>query len=138
MAEPIAPRTAAAIDPDLWCLFDQYVHGDIDRRAFLDRAARVAAASGTTAAALLAGLSPNFARAQKVAPGDARLKTEFVEFASPAGYGKVRAYVARPAQAAGPLPVVLVVHENRGLNPHIEDIARRLALDNFIDRKSVV
>jgi len=67
-----------------------------------------------------------------VAPADARLRTEFVEFASPAGYGKVRAYVARPAQAAGLLPVVLVVHENRGLNPHIEDIARRLALDNFI------
>ena len=65
-------------------------------------------------------------------PTDARIKTEFVEFASPAGNGKVRAYVARPAQAAGPLPVVLVVHENRGLNPHIEDIARRLALDNFI------
>jgi carboxymethylenebutenolidase len=124
--------TTAEIDPDLWCLFDQYVHGDIDRRGFLDRAARFAAASGTTAAALLAALSPDFARAQKVAPGDARLKTEFVEFASPAGYGKVRAYVVRPAQAAGALPVVLVVHENRGLNPHIEDVARRLALDNFI------
>jgi carboxymethylenebutenolidase len=122
----------ADFDPELWCLFDQYVHGDIDRRGFLDRAARFAAASGTTAVALLAALNPNFARAQKVAPGDARLKTEFVEFASPAGYGKVRAYVARPASAAGPLPVVLVVHENRGLNPHIEDITRRLALDNFI------
>ena len=128
-AEPLA---AADIDADLWRIFDQYVHGDIDRRGFLERAARFAAASGTTAAALLAALSPDFARAQKVAPGDARLKTEFVEFASPAGYGKVRAYVARPAQAAGALPVVLVVHENRGLNPHIEDIARRLALDNLI------
>ena len=122
----------ADFDPELWCLFDQYVHGDIDRRGFLDRAARFAAASGTTAVALLAALSPDFARAQKVAPSDARVKTEFVEFASPAGYGKVRAYVARPAAAAGPLPVVLVVHENRGLNPHIEDITRRLALDNFI------
>jgi carboxymethylenebutenolidase len=122
----------ADLDPELWCLFDQYVHGDIDRRGFLERAGRAAAASGMTAAAVLAALSPDFARAQKVPPGDARLKTEFVEFASPAGYGKVRAYVARPAQAAGPLPVVLVVHENRGLNPHIEDIARRLALDNFI------
>ena len=131
-APPIAHLTAATIDPDLWCLFDKYVHVDIDRRAFLDRTARFAAASGTTAAALLAALSPDFAQAQKVAPGDARLKTDFVEFASPAGYGTVRAYIARPAQAAGPLPVVLVVHENRGLNPHIEDIARRLALDNFI------
>ncbi len=125
-------QTAADFDPDLWCLFDQYVHGDIDRRGFLDRAARFAAASGTTATALLAALSPDFARAQQVPPADARIKTEFVEFASPAGYGKVRAYVARPAAASGPLPVVLVVHENRGLNPHIEDIARRLALDNFI------
>jgi len=119
-------------DPELWCLFDQYVHGDIDRRGFLERAARFAAASGTTAVALLAALNPNFASAQKVAPADARLKTESIEIDSPAGYGKVRAYVARPAQAAGSLPVVLVVHENRGLNPHIEDITRRLALDSFI------
>jgi carboxymethylenebutenolidase len=132
MAQPSAHAGITEIDPDLWCLFDQYVHGDIDRRGFLERAARFAAASGTTAAALLAALSPDFARAQKVAPSDARLKTEFVEFASPAGYGKVRAYVARPAQAAGALPVLLVVHENRGLNPHIEDVTRRLALDNFI------
>lgn len=119
-------------DPELWCLFDQYVHGDIDRRGFLERAARFAAASGTTAVALLAALNPDFASAQKVAPADARLKTESIEIDSPAGYGKVRAYVARPAQAAGSLPVVLVVHENRGLNPHIEDIARRLALEDFI------
>jgi carboxymethylenebutenolidase len=132
MTEPEAPLVAADIDPDLWCLFDQYVHGDIDRRGFLARAGSIAAASGTTAAALLAFLSPDFARAQKVPPGDARLKTEFVELPSPAGYGKVRMYVVRPAQAAGPLPVILVVHENRGLNPHIEDVARRLALENFI------
>ena len=132
MTQPAAHVNATDIDPDLWCLFDQYVHGDIDRRGFLERAARFAAASGTTAAALLAALSPDFARAQKVGPGDARLKTESVEFPSPAGYGKVRAYVARPAQAPGALPVLLVVHENRGLNPHIEDVTRRLALDNFI------
>jgi carboxymethylenebutenolidase len=124
-------QTAADFDPEVMTLFDQYVHGQIDRRGFLDRAARFAV-GGTTAAGLLAALSPNFAQAQRVPPGDARLKTEFVEWPSPAGYGKVRAYVARPAQAAGPLPVVLVVHENRGLNPHIEDIARRLALDDFI------
>lgn len=129
-AEPVIDPSQ--FDPELWCLFDQYVHGDIDRRGFLDRAARFALASGTTVAALLAALSPNFAQAQKVAPGDARVRAEFVEFASPAGYGKVRAYVTRPAQAPGPLPVVLVIHENRGLNPHIEDIARRLALDGFI------
>jgi carboxymethylenebutenolidase len=124
-------KTADDFDPEVLRLFDQYVHGQIDRRGFLDRAARVAG-SGFGAAALLAALSPDFAFGQKVAPSDARIKTEFVEYPSPAGYGKVRAYLARPAQAAAPLPLVLVVHENRGLNPHIEDIARRLALDNFI------
>lgn len=126
------PRlTARDFHPDVLRLFDQYVHGQIDRRGFLDRAARYAA--GTTGAAgLLAALSPNFAMAQKVSPQDARLKTGPLEFASPSGYGKGRAYVARPAQASGPLPVVLVVHENRGLNPHIEDVARRIALENYI------
>ena len=128
---PARPRlTADDFDPEVMRLFDQYVHGAIDRRGFLDRAGQYA--SGGSAAALLAALAPNFALAQKVAPSDARIKTEFVEFASPSGYGKVRAYVARPAQAAATLPVVLVVHENRGLNPHIEDITRRLALDNFV------
>jgi carboxymethylenebutenolidase len=127
-----ARLTVADFDPEVMRLFDQYVHGQLDRRGFLDRAGRFAAASGTTAAGLLAALSPNFAAAQKVSPTDARIKSEFVEFASPNGNGKGRALVARPAQAAGPLPVVLVVHENRGLNPHIEDIARRLAVDNFI------
>ncbi|MES1163064.1 MAG: dienelactone hydrolase family protein, partial [Rhizobacter sp.] len=77
-------------------------------------------------------LSPKFAQAQQVPAVDPRITTEVVEFASPKGYGKARGYLVRPAKAAGPLPVVLVVHENRGLNPHIEDIARRLALDNFI------
>ena len=124
--------TAADFDPEVLRLFNRYVHGELDRRGFLDRAARCAAAAGTTAAGLLAALSPNFAAAQKVAPTDPRIKTEFLEFAAPAGNGKGRALVARPAQAAGPRPVVLVIHENRGLNPHIEDIARRLAVDNFI------
>ena len=125
-------KTAADFDPEVMRLFDQYVHGLIDRRGFVERAARIGGTGALGATALLAALSPDFARAQKVAPGDARINTSFVEFPSPAGYGTVRAYVARPAQAAGPLPVVLVVHENRGLNPHIEDIARRLALDDFI------
>ncbi len=113
-------------------LFDQYVHGALDRRGFLDKSSRYAAASGTTAVGLLAALSPDFAQAQKVPPTDARIKTERVEIASPAGHGKINALVARPANASGALPVVLVIHENRGLNPHIEDIARRLAVDNFI------
>ena len=124
--------TAADFDPEVMRLFDQYVHGGIDRRAFLDRASRYAAAAGTTSAGLLAALSPQFAAAQKVPPTDARIKTERVEIPSTGGHGKINALVARPAQAAGNLPIILVVHENRGLNPHIEDIARRLALDNFI------
>ncbi len=127
-----ARKTVADFDPEVMRLFDQYVHGGLDRRGFLDRASRYAAAAGTTSAGLLAALSPQFAAAQKVAPGDARIKTERIEIASPAGHGKINALVARPAQAAAALPVVLVIHENRGLNPHIEDIARRLAVDNFI------
>jgi len=126
------PRlTAKDFAPEVLSLFDKYVHGGIDRRGFLDGAAKFAV-GGVTAAGLLEALSPKFAQAQQVPATDARLRTESVEFASPKGYGKVRAYVARPATASGPLPVVLVVHENRGLNPHIEDIARRLALDNFV------
>ncbi|HET9978392.1 MAG TPA: dienelactone hydrolase family protein [Burkholderiaceae bacterium] len=124
--------TAADFQPEVLKLFDQYVHGALDRRGFLDQAARYAAAGGPTAAALLAALSPDFAYGQKVPPADARIKTERVAIASPAGHGTINALVARPANATGTLPVVLVIHENRGLNPHIEDIARRLAVDNFI------
>ncbi len=131
MSTPPRRLTAADFDPEVLRLIDQYVHGQLDRRGFLDRAAHFAAA-GTSAAALLTALSPNFAAAQKVPANDSRLKLGHVEFDSPAGYGKVRAYLARPAQASVPLPVVLMVHENRGLNPHIEDVARRLALENFI------
>jgi len=127
-----APRkTARDFDPEVLRLFDQYVHGYIDRRGFLAGAARFAVgASG--AAGLLAALSPRFAAAQQVKPDDRRLASRYVEFPSPEGYGKARGYLARPAKAKGPLPVVLVVHENRGLNPHIEDITRRLALENYI------
>jgi carboxymethylenebutenolidase len=133
MNDPKPARlTAADFHPEVLKLFDQYVHGLLDRRGFLDRASRFAAMSGTTAAGLLAALSPDFAYGQKVAPTDARIRTERVDIASPAGHGKISALVARPAQSAGPAPVVVVIHENRGLNPHIEDIARRLALDNFI------
>ena len=124
-------RTAADFPPEVMRLFDQYVHGGIDRRGFLDGAARFAV-GGLSAAALLEALSPKFALAQQVAKADPRIKAEFIEFASPQGYGKARGYLVRPANAALPLPTVLVVHENRGLNPHIEDIARRLAVDNFI------
>ncbi|HEY8359057.1 MAG TPA: dienelactone hydrolase family protein [Ramlibacter sp.] len=127
------PRlTAQDFDQDLLILFDAYVHGDVDRRGFLQKAQRFAKA-GVTAAGLLASLSPNFAAGQQVKPDDARLKTEWVTVPSPAGYGSIRGYLARPASAAGArLPMVLVIHENRGLNPHIEDITRRLALDGFM------
>jgi carboxymethylenebutenolidase len=123
--------TAKDFSPELLTIFDQYVHGDIDRRGFLDRAAKYAAAP-VTAAMLLDMLNPKFAEAQQVAKDDKRIKTESVEIDSPKGYGKIKAYVAKPAGAAGKLPTVLVIHENRGLNPHIEDITRRLAIDNFL------
>ena len=127
------PRlTANDFHPEVMRLLDHYVHGRIDRRGFLDGSARYAAAAGTTAAGLLAALTPDFAAAQQVPANDPRITAESLEFASPQGYGKGRGYLVRPAGVSGPLPTVLVVHENRGLNPHIEDIARRLALAGFI------
>jgi carboxymethylenebutenolidase len=126
------PRpTASDFHPAVLELFDRYVHGGIDRTQFLKAAARYAVA-GLTAEGLLQALSPQFAEAQQVPATDARIKTSYVEFASPQGNGKARGYLVKPAKAAAKLPTVLVVHENRGLNPHIEDIARRLAVDNFI------
>ena len=123
--------TAADFDQELLILFDAYVHGGIDRRGFLERAQKFAV-GGVTAGMLLASLSPNFAAAQVVPKDDRRIKTEMLTYASPAGSGTMKGYLAMPANASGKLPGVLVVHENRGLNPHIEDITRRLALDNFI------
>jgi carboxymethylenebutenolidase len=128
---PTPRLTAADFDQELLILFDAYVHGDIDRRGFLDRAAKFAV-GGVTAAGLLAALSPDFAIARVVPQGDPRITTERIEYDSPAGSGKVKAYLAKPANASGKLPTVLVVHENRGLNPHIEDIARRLAVDGYL------
>jgi carboxymethylenebutenolidase len=124
-------KTAADFHPEALKLFDQYVHGQLSRRGFLERAAKFAAA-GVGAEALLLALSPNFAQAQQVPPADPRIEAQYVEYPSPQGYGKLRGYLVRPAKATGKLPTVLVVHENRGLNPHIEDIARRLALYGFI------
>jgi len=124
-------KTAHDFDQELLILFDAYVHGGIDRRAFLDKAAKFAV-GGVTAAMLLEQLSPKFLEAQQVAPQDARLVAEYKEYDSPNGYRKMRGYLARPAKITGKLPGVLVIHENRGLNPHIEDVARRFALANFI------
>ena len=127
------PRlTAQDFDQELLILFDAYVHGDLDRRGFLSRAQKFATA-GVTAVGLLAALSPDFAAGQQVAKDDARLKTEYASYPSPDGTGSVRGYLARPANAGTTaLPGILVIHENRGLNPHIEDITRRLALDGFM------
>lgn len=127
----MARKTAADFDPDVLILFDAYVHGALDRRGFLDKAAKYTV-GGVTAAMLLDELNPKFAEAQQVAPADPRIKGEFVEYSSPQGYGKMRGYLVRPAKASGKLPGVLVIHENRGLNPHIEDIARRLAVDGYL------
>ena len=127
----MARLTAADFDQELLILFDAYVHGDLDRRGFLDRAGKFAV-GGMTAAGLLAALSPNFAAAQVVPKDDPRLTTELVAVPSPSGYGSLMAYVAKPAGATGKLPSVLVIHENRGLNPHIEDITRRIALDGYL------
>ena len=124
-------KTAADFDPELLILFDAYVHGAVDRRGFLDKA-RKFAVGGVTAAMLLDALNPKFAEAQQVKKDDPRLKADYLEYDSPQGNGKMKGYLVRPANATGKLPGVVVVHENRGLNPHIEDIARRLALDNFV------
>ena len=124
-------KTAADFDQELLILFDAYVHGGIDRRGFLERAQKFAV-GGVTASMLLASLSPDFAAAQVVPKDDKRIKTEMLSYPSPKGSGTMKGYLAMPAQASGKLPGVLVIHENRGLNPHIEDIARRLALDNYI------
>ena len=124
-------KTANDFDPEVMKLFDQYVHGVIDRRVFLDRATKYAI-GGMTATMLLDALNPKFAQAQQIKKDDARIVTKYLEYQSPDGYGKMRGYLALPAKASGKLPGILVVHENRGLNPHIEDIARRLALDNFV------
>jgi carboxymethylenebutenolidase len=123
-------KTAHDFDQDLLVLFDAYVHGLIDRRAFLDKAAKYAV-GGVTAAVLLDQLSPSFA-APVVKPDDERIKAEFLEYESPKGNGKARGYIVRPKESKGKLPGVLVIHENRGLNPHIEDIARRMAGDQFL------
>ncbi len=125
------PKTSADFDQGLLDLFDKYVHGDIDRRGFLRRATKYAV-GGMTASMLLDALSPRFAEAQQISKDDSRVKASTVEFQSPQGQGKMRGYLVRPASASGKLPGVLVVHENRGLNPHIEDITRRIALEGFM------
>ena len=124
-------RKASAYPPDVLKLFDGYVHGVINRREFLDRAAKYAV-GGFTAAAMLESLSPNFALAQQVPKTDSRIHAEYLPYPSPEGSGTMRGYFARPANASRKLPGVVVIHENRGLNPYIEDVARRLAVENYV------
>jgi len=118
---------ASDYDPKVLALFDAYVHGGLSRRGFLDRAAAVAG-SGLAASTLLA----DYAQAQQVPEGDPRIETERYEYASPNGHGTVRGLLARPAKADGKLPGVVVIHENRGLNPYVEDVARRLGVAGYL------
>ena len=124
-------KKAIDFPQELLNMFDQYVHGDINRRQFLEGANRFAI-GGLTATALFESLRPHFAWAQQVAKDDSRIKAESATVPSPQGNGTIRGYLVRPANASGKLPGVLVVHENRGLNPYIEDVARRLSTQNFI------
>jgi carboxymethylenebutenolidase len=124
-------KKASDFPQDLLNLFDKYVHGEIDRRGFFDGAKRFAT-GGVTVAALFESLRPNYAWAEQVPKDDPRLKTERVTVPSPQGNGSINGYLVRPANASGKLPGVLVVHENRGLNPYIEDVARRLGVANFM------
>jgi carboxymethylenebutenolidase len=122
---------ASDFPKEVLSLFDRYVHGGIDRRQFIEKASKYAV-GGMTAAAMLEALRPNFVLGQQIPPSDARIKGEEATCPSPEGNGTVKGYLVRPANATGRLPAILVIHENRGLNPHIRDIARRLAVANFL------
>lgn len=124
-------QTAADFDQDLLNLYDEYVHGRVDRRGFMDKASRFAA-GGVTAAALLQMLSPNYALAAQVAKDDPRIEVAYAEYDSPRGAGKMRGLLVKPAKSTGKVPGVIVVHENRGLNPYVEDVARRVATAGFV------
>lgn len=123
--------TAKDFDQELLELYDYYAHGKISKREFLDRAAKFAV-GGVTALALLDMLSPDYALAEQVSFNDPDIAASYVRYPSPNGHGEVRGYLVRPAKAEGKLPAVLVVHENRGLNPYIEDVARRVAKAGFM------
>ncbi|HYR87979.1 MAG TPA: dienelactone hydrolase family protein [Terriglobia bacterium] len=124
-------KKASDFHPELLSLFDRYIHGGISRREFLDGAQKFAV-GGLTAAAILESLQPNYALAEQVPKTDSRIKTEYTSYPSPQGNSMTKGYLVRPANARGKLPGVLVVHENRGLNPYVEDVARRLGVANFI------
>ncbi|HJU23051.1 MAG TPA: dienelactone hydrolase family protein [Casimicrobiaceae bacterium] len=122
---------AADFPREVLDIFDYYVHGEIGRREFIDRAAKFAI-GGMTPAAMLESLRPNYALAQQVPKNDRRIRAEYLTFPSPKGSGTMRGYFVQPAHRSGKLPGIVVIHENRGLNPYIEDVARRLAIDNYL------
>ena len=124
-------KKASDFDPHILEIFDGYVHGKITKREFMAQAGRYTAA-GVTGAMILEQLQPNYALAQQVAPDDPDIETMTVEYQSPDGHGTIRGLMAKPAGADGPLPAVLVVHENRGLNPYIEDVVRRVAKAGYL------
>jgi carboxymethylenebutenolidase len=124
-------KKAGDFPPEVLKLFDGYVHGRLDRREFLDSAAKFAVGA-FTATAMLESLKPNFAWAQQVPKDDKRIRIQYLDYDSPQGHGRMRGYFVQPAEAKGKLPAVLVIHENRGVNPYIEDVTRRLALANFV------
>jgi carboxymethylenebutenolidase len=124
-------RKASDFDPRILEIFDGYVHGKMSKRAFITRAGRYAAA-GVTGAMILEQLQPNYALAQQVAPDDPAIETMVAEYESPEGHGTIRGLMAKPAGATGRLPAVLVIHENRGLNPYIEDVVRRTAKAGYL------
>lgn len=124
-------KTAKDFDQGVLDLFDKYVHGDIDRRGFLEGATKYSV-GGMSAVMMLDALTPRFAEAQQVAGDDKRIVTEYASYPSPNGNTTTRGYLVRPADQKGKLPGVLVVHENRGLNPHIEDVTRRVALEGYV------
>lgn len=128
---PIKRKTAKDFPQELLDLYDYYAHGKITKRDFLDKAAKFAV-GGVTAAVLLSQLSPNYVLAQQVMADDADITTERMTYESPNGHGSVNGYLVKPAGATGKLPAVLVIHENRGLNPYIEDVARRFAKAGFM------
>jgi carboxymethylenebutenolidase len=124
-------KHASDYPQELLDIFHEYQHGEIDRRTFMDRIGKFAV-GGLTAAAIFESLAPNYAWAQQVPKDDARIKTSYETVQSPQGNGSIKGYFARPANASAKVPAVLVIHENRGLNPYVEDVARRFAVANFI------
>lgn len=128
---PTRRKSAKDFDPRILEIFDGYVHGKMTKRDFIERAGKFAAA-GVTGAAILAQLQPNYALAQQVAPDDPAIETMVAEYDSPEGNGRMKGLMAKPAGATGKLPAVLVVHENRGLNPYIEDVVRRVAKAGYL------